>query len=42
MAAYAGPALLSGQGCALPTRLYVHADVYDDVVAKVVETISAL
>ena len=26
----------SGQGCALPTRLYVHADVYDDVVARVV------
>ncbi len=27
-----GPALLSGQGCALPTRTYVHADVYDEVV----------
>jgi aldehyde dehydrogenase (NAD+) len=42
MAAFAGPALLSGQGCALPTRLYVHADVYDQVVAKVVETVTVL
>ena len=35
MAAVVGTALLSGQGCALPTRLYVHDDVYDEVVAKV-------
>jgi aldehyde dehydrogenase (NAD+) len=42
MAAYAGSAVLSGQGCALPTRLYVHADVYDHVVHKVVETIRAM
>jgi aldehyde dehydrogenase (NAD+) len=42
MAAYAGPALLSGQGCALPTRLYVQAEVYDYVTAKVVETVKAL
>jgi len=26
---------LSGQGCALPTRQLVHADVYDDFVARV-------
>ncbi len=33
MAAMLGAVLLSGQGCALPTRLYVHDDVYDEVVA---------
>ena len=42
MAAFAGPALLSGQGCALPTRLYVHSDVYDHVAAKVIETIATI
>jgi aldehyde dehydrogenase (NAD+) len=36
MAAMLGAVLLSGQGCALPTRLYVHGDVYDEVVARVV------
>ena len=36
VAAHLGTALLSGQGCALPTRLYVHADVYDQMVDKVV------
>ena len=41
MAAYAGPTLLSGQGCALPTRLYVHDDVYDDVVSELVATVEA-
>ena len=35
-AAFLGVCLLSGQGCALPTRLYVHDDVYDAVVEKVV------
>ena len=34
MAAVFGTALLAGQGCALPTRLYVHANVYDEVVDK--------
>ncbi|WP_328361205.1 aldehyde dehydrogenase family protein [Mycobacterium sp. NBC_00419] len=28
--------MLSGQGCMLPTRLLVHNDVYDEVVARVV------
>ena len=28
--------VLSGQGCALPTRLLVHKDVYDEVVQRVV------
>ena len=37
MAARFGTALLSGQGCALPTRLYVHDDVYDEVVEKVLD-----
>ena len=42
MAAYTGPAMLSGQGCALPTRLYVHVDVYEQVVERVVELVSAI
>jgi aldehyde dehydrogenase (NAD+) len=32
-----GLAILSGQGCAWPTRLLVHADVYDDMVGRCVE-----
>ncbi len=31
-----GAVMLSGQGCALPTRLYAHADVFDEVVDRVV------
>jgi len=42
MAAMLGAVLLSGQGCALPTRLYVHDDVYDDVVDRVVATIDGV
>jgi aldehyde dehydrogenase (NAD+) len=42
IAAHLGTALLSGQGCALPTRLYVHDDVYDTVVDKVVGLVGAL
>jgi aldehyde dehydrogenase (NAD+) len=42
MAALLGAVLLSGQGCALPTRLYVHDDVYDDVVGRVVAQIEAV
>ena len=42
MAAMLGAVLLSGQGCALPTRLYVHDDVYDDVVARVVAQIESV
>lgn len=41
-AAMLGTALLSGQGCALPTRTYVHEDVYEDVVAKIVATVTSL
>jgi aldehyde dehydrogenase (NAD+) len=42
MAAVVGTALLSGQGCALPTRLYVHDDVYDEVVDKLLATLRSL
>jgi len=39
--AFLGATLLSGQGCALPTRLYVHDDVYDEVVGRVVAQLEA-
>jgi acyl-CoA reductase-like NAD-dependent aldehyde dehydrogenase len=42
MAAMLGAVLLSGQGCALPTRLYVHDDVYDEVVGRVVAQVEAV
>lgn len=42
MAAMFGTGLLSGQGCALPTRLYVHDDVYDEVVGKVLGVLGTL
>lgn len=29
--------ILAGQGCALPTRQLVHADIYDEFVARMVE-----
>ncbi|MEB3070643.1 aldehyde dehydrogenase family protein [[Mycobacterium] vasticus] len=35
MAVGAGLVTLSGQGCMLPTRLLVHNDIYDEVVARV-------
>jgi acyl-CoA reductase-like NAD-dependent aldehyde dehydrogenase len=37
-----GVGLLSGQGCALPTRLFVHDDVYDEVVERVVAAAGGL
>jgi aldehyde dehydrogenase (NAD+) len=37
-----GTGLLAGQGCALPTRLYVHDDVYDEVVGRVVAALESL
>lgn len=42
MAALAGTALLSGQGCALPTRLYVHQEVYDEVVDRLLARLATL
>jgi aldehyde dehydrogenase (NAD+) len=42
VAAQVGTALLSGQGCALPTRLYVHEDVYHQVADAVVATLASL
>ncbi|AZG45482.1 aldehyde dehydrogenase family protein [Gordonia insulae] len=32
----------SGQGCALATRMVVHADIYDEVVARLEAAVSAL
>lgn len=32
---------LSGQGCAVASRVLVHEDVYDDLAAKLVETVRA-
>jgi aldehyde dehydrogenase (NAD+) len=42
VAAQLGTALLSGQGCALPTRVYVHEDVYEAVAAKLVAALAAV
>jgi aldehyde dehydrogenase (NAD+) len=42
MAAVFGTAVLSGQGCALPTRLYVHDDVYDIVLDKLLGTLATI
>jgi aldehyde dehydrogenase (NAD+) len=42
VAAHLGAALLSGQGCALPTRTYVHRDVYEQVAAKVAAAVGAV
>ncbi len=33
---------LAGQGCAIPTRMLVHSDVYEDVAERVVAMVSAL
>jgi aldehyde dehydrogenase (NAD+) len=42
MTALVGTALLTGQGCALPTRTYIHTDVYDEVVERVLATLRTL
>jgi aldehyde dehydrogenase (NAD+) len=42
MVAHAGTALLSGQGCALPTRTYVHEDVYQQFVERVLSLVGGL
>jgi aldehyde dehydrogenase (NAD+) len=42
MAASGGTALLSGQGCALPTRTYVHEEVYEDVMQRMLVRLAAL
>jgi aldehyde dehydrogenase (NAD+) len=42
LAARSGTALLSGQGCALPTRTYVHEDVYDEVVERLLAILATL
>jgi len=42
LAARSGTALLSGQGCALPTRTYVHEDVYDAVVERMLALLGSV
>jgi len=42
LTARVGTALLSGQGCALPTRTYVHEDVYDELVDRVLAILADL
>jgi aldehyde dehydrogenase (NAD+) len=42
VAALTGTALLSGQGCALPTRTYVHETVYDELVERVLTTLATM
>ena len=42
LAARSGTALLSGQGCALPTRTYVHEDVYDEVAERILAVLATL
>jgi aldehyde dehydrogenase (NAD+) len=40
--ALVGTTLLAGQGCALPTRLYVHDAVYEEVVARLLARLEAV
>ena len=37
--AFMGALLLSGQGCALPTRIYAHNDIYDHVIDRLIATL---
>ncbi len=37
-----GVVLLSGQGCALPTRCYVHETVYDDVIDRLITQLGSV
>ncbi len=41
LSAALGVQLLSGQGCALPTRLFVQDDIYDEVLAKLVPIVES-
>lgn len=41
-AAMTSMAVLSGQGCALPTRLLVHRDIYEEVVGRIVAAADAI
>ncbi|MEB4209710.1 aldehyde dehydrogenase family protein [Mycobacterium sp. 94-17] len=42
MGTFSAVGILSGQGCALPTRMLVHEAIYDDVLARVVGTAEGL
>lgn len=33
---------LAGQGCAIPSRMIVHTDIYDDVVERVLATVAGM
>jgi aldehyde dehydrogenase (NAD+) len=33
---------MSGQGCAFPTRMLVHTDIYDNVVARVLDRVATI
>jgi len=39
--AFAGAIVLSGQGCALPTRIYLHDDIYDEGVERLLAVLDA-
>ena len=39
--AFAGCILLSGQGCALPTRVYLHEDIYDEGIERLLGVMGA-
>ena len=39
--AFAGCILLSGQGCALPTRVYLHEDIYDEGIERLLGVMEA-
>jgi aldehyde dehydrogenase (NAD+) len=34
--------LMSGQGCAFPTRMLIHEDIYDDMVSRVLIRVAAI
>jgi acyl-CoA reductase-like NAD-dependent aldehyde dehydrogenase len=40
-ALFMGAVFFAGQGCVLPTRLFVHNDIYDEVAGRLVQTMAA-
>jgi aldehyde dehydrogenase (NAD+) len=41
ISAFAGAIVLSGQGCALPTRIYLHDDIYDEGIDRLLAILGA-